>query len=508
MIKVNTAEENILTYNKRQSDWIYNAMDCCLTCEVFEHLNNQVNKDDNASCSYHFVSAMQGPAMAMAMRGIRINVCKRVELINDLKIRIDKLQYQLDVLAEAVWDKGLNPRSPKQLKTFLYDVMGFPEQMEYNSQKKQRTVSTSSAALEKVAINYLARQFVAHILRIRDLSKKIGTLRTGIDKDNRMRTSYNVCGTETGRWSSNSNAFRTGTNLQNITNELREIFIADEGMKMAYIDLEQAESRAVAYLAGDTNYINACENGDLHTDVARMLWPDATLDQILKEPFSGIHTRRDLSKRCGHGTNYYGKPPTIAKHTGGIDVKVVEEFQYNYFTAFPGIPQWHQDIATQLQKDGAITTPMGRKRIFFGRHNTDDTLREAIAFGPQSLVGELLNLGMYRVWEKLDLGTGEIQLLAQVHDAILIQYPDKGYDYELDLFDRITSLIQVPIKVRGREMIIPASVEGVGWNWRKYDVDKNPDGLKGLSEDDRNRKRTERVSSSTNLLATKLYRVQ
>lgn len=501
---INTLKDDVLDLPKQESDWVYNALDCCLTHEVFTRLLED-DAAEKAMISYNFVRAMQAPAMAMSMRGIKIDKHKRNTLISSLQRRISKLETQLNELAYVIWKDNLNPRSPKQIKDFFYKHMRLAPVMEYNSQKKTREVSTSATALTKLAMDYRARPFVAHILRIRDLSKKIGTLRTGIDGDGRMRTSYNVTGTETGRWSSNENAFRTGTNLQNITNELREIFIADKGMKMAYIDLEQAESRAVAYLAADDSYIKACESGDLHTDVARMLWPNCSVEDIKKVPFSGIHTRRDLAKRCGHGTNYYGKPPTIAKHTGGIPVNIVEEFQQNYFEAFPGIPAWHQEIAHKLQKDQYIDTPLGRRRYFFGRSWSDDTLREAIAFVPQSLVGELLNLGMLHVWRKFDLETSEIQLLAQVHDAILIQYEDRGYDYELDLFDRIINTLQVPVDVHGREMYIPASVEGVGWNWRKYDKDKNPDGLKELNSDDRARKRTERVLSSTNLLDRKLH---
>ena len=37
-----------------------------------------------------------------------------------------------------------------------------------------------------------------------------------LDTDGRMRCSFNVCGTETMRFSSSENAFGTGGNLQNI----------------------------------------------------------------------------------------------------------------------------------------------------------------------------------------------------------------------------------------------------------------------------------------------------
>jgi len=60
-----------------------------------------------------------------------------------------------------------------------------------------------------------------------DLQKKIDILKTEIDKDGRIRTSYNIAGTNTGRLSSSFSEFGTGTNLQNIEESLRSMFVAD-----------------------------------------------------------------------------------------------------------------------------------------------------------------------------------------------------------------------------------------------------------------------------------------
>ena len=44
-----------------------------------------------------------------------------------------------------------------------------------------------------------------------------------------MRFSFNVAGASTGRWSSSENPMWTGTNGQNITDEMRRMFVADPG---------------------------------------------------------------------------------------------------------------------------------------------------------------------------------------------------------------------------------------------------------------------------------------
>src|SRR5262249_14971349 len=140
--------------------------------------------------------------------------------------------------------------------------------------ERNYTPTVDRDALEQLDNYFLAQPIVSHILGLRDIEKKIGVLKTGIDSDGRMRTSYNIAGTSTGRFSSNLSDFGTGTNLQNIEDMLRSIFVADAGLKFAYIDLEQAESRLVGAiewnLFHDPTYLDACESGDLHTSVCRL----------------------------------------------------------------------------------------------------------------------------------------------------------------------------------------------------------------------------------------------
>lgn len=483
-MKIKTTAENFHLLDPQQNEWVYNALDASVSTEVWEESSATVQP--HTYNTYNFVRGLQAPAMVMALRGISINAEKRAQWIRQLELRVAALQDSLDAMAHAVWDQPLNPRSTQQLQTFFYKVMGIPPEYKYDRVKKERVITTDKAALEKLRDYFHARPIVNNILRSRDLTKKISTLKSGVDADLRMRTSYNVCGTETGRWSSNENAFGSGTNLQNWTDELREIFEADMGTKIAYLDLEQAESRVVAYLSGDANYIRACESGDLHTTVAMMVWPElAWTDNpkanraVADQKFYQHWSYRDMAKRLGHGTNYRGKPFTMAKNIK-VSQKVVELFQDKYLRqAFPGIAEWHKKVAQDLQLNGFLTTPLGRTRYFLKRLYDDDTLKEAIAFLPQSTIGEILNEGMYRLWYEMESASTKYpaKLLAQVHDAVLIQYPDLSDEHETATLARAKELLQVPIPINGRQLIIPVSCEGTGWNWRKHS-DDNVYGLK------------------------------
>lgn len=301
-----------------------------------------------------------------------------------------------------------------------------------------------------------------------------------------MRTSYNVAGTETSRWSSSKSAFDEGTNLQNITEPLRDMFISDPGKKLAYLDKSQAESRVLGFiiwdLFGDSTYLDACESGDLHTYVAKLIWPgldwtgEPKHDKEVAEAKFYLHfSYRDMSKRGGHGTNYYGTARTMAMHLK-VAVALIEHFQAGYFEAFPGIREYHKWCARMVQTQSYVSTFLGTGRHFFGRPGDDTTLREAIAYSPQHIVGVLLNLALWRNWAYMG---DRCDRLGQVHDAIVIQYWEKD---EEEVLTKALSLMPTPLYSRGREFIIPSDIM-VGWNWQKMKVDKktgkvtNPDGL-------------------------------
>ncbi len=481
--------ESIAQMDDETKYWIYNALDCCLTAEILDVIKPQL--DNTTRATYEFSKSLQAPVLEMRMRGIRVDEGWRQSTIASYRSNLQTIESNLNRILEEGVGCPINWNSPAQLKRLLYEVLGLPPQKKRNA-KGLYTVTADRDALEKLETYFNAQPIISHILALRDISKKIGVLKTTIDSDGRMRTSYNIAGTTTGRFSSSLSDFGTGGNLQNLEERLRRPFVSDPGMKFAYIDLEQAESRLVGAiewnLFGDGRYLDACESGDLHTTVCQLAWRDLPWTDSIKankavaeQPFYRQHSYRHMAKVLGHGTNYNGKPYTMAKHTK-LDSKLIAEFQTKYFTAFPAHQRWHAAVASELLQTGNLVTITGRRRWFFGRRNDDTTVREAIAFGPQGAVGDILNQGMLRVW-RLNI----CQLLLQIHDAILVQYPEH---LESEILPVLIETIKVPISLaNGRTLIIPSEAQ-VGWNWAKFDKQTNLDGLRKWNGQNDDRKRT------------------
>ena len=441
--------------------WVYCALDSMLTREIHDTLKPMLAEDANCSLIYNFERALQGPALEMMLRGIKIDGFERHNMIKSLTQENIDIQEHLNACSSVFGVPEINPRSSKQLLKFFYETLGLPEQKVWDAKKHKMRTSTNRPSLEKLADYLIAQPFTHTIFALRDISSQLGVLKTGI-RDGRIYTSLNQ-GKETGRWSSSGSAFGDGRGLQNIMDSLRGIFIPDEEYRMGYSDLEQAESMCVAYLSRDEAYIQAHLSGDVHSFVANLIWPD--IKDVKNTIYYRHWTYRDLAKRAAHATNYYATPSTISKHLK-IPYPLAEEFQRKYFAAFPGIKKWHLEVAQKLQLTGCLTTALGRKRVFFSRLRDDATLREAIAYEPQSLVAEILSLGMYRAWSRLR--HKGFQLLLPVHDAILYQFKVGNEN----LISQVEEAMTFPIVIKERLMVIPTETL-VGYNWRKYDK-KNP----------------------------------
>jgi DNA polymerase I-like protein with 3'-5' exonuclease and polymerase domains len=503
---INTAdllETSALDHNARE--WVYNGLDCCVTLEVRDALLPIF--DDTSRATYTFSRALQAPILDMTLTGILVDQQQRAKVLAQYRAEIHRLDAQLTRIArEGIGFTNTDTKPPQRwwrsldkLKNLLYDVMGLPPVRKRSKATGIFAPVVNREALEKLGDYFIAEPIINHLLALRDIDKKRGFLETGIDADGRMRSNFNIAGTNTGRLASSFSDYGTGTNLQNVDRELRSVFTADKGWKFANLDLEQGDARNVGAICwnlfveehGETfagSYLDACESGDLHTYVCRMSRPDLPWTGDVKhdrEIAEQIAYRQDsyrqLAKKLGHGTNYYGSPRTMAKHTK-VATSVIEEFQYRYFKAFPVIghwdrkdmearklPNWHNHVRNELASTHSLTTLFGRRRQFFGRSFDDATIREAIAYCPQSMTADEIDTGILNLWR-----SNRVRLLIQVHDSILLQYREEEED---EIIPWALEALQTKLILKkGREFVVPTEAK-VGWNWGDWDGERNPEGL-------------------------------
>jgi DNA polymerase I-like protein with 3'-5' exonuclease and polymerase domains len=462
---------------------VYNALDSCITAQLVHPMKLMMN--ENHERTYARSMRLQSLCLEMSSKGFPVNKMRMLDLIKELDHEASKALRALHAFCEAVWAPPLNPNSPVQVPAFFYDYLRLPVIWKYDYKTKTRKRGADRDSLEKLRAMYpTAVPFVNAILAYRSATKLSGVFKKGLEPNGTLRCNFSPSGTETGRLSSQTNPYGRGTNAQNLNDRVRQVIEAPAGYSLIYIDLKTAESFAVGYLVaaltGDYSYLNAARSGDLHTSVAEMTWPGlgwqqgdlkhnrSVADAIFYRDFS----YRDMSKRGGHATNYYGQPRTVATHLK-VPTKLIEEFQAKYFAAFTGIPLWHLDTIAKIQRDGVLVTPTGRERRFWGRSSDTATHREGIAFVPQAVVADVMNEGLMQVqeWIIKENLSGVCSLIAQVHDAGLFL----GRNSELAwLIPELVQRIVYPVDFGSTGiMSIPADAQ-VGKRWSKA---KNKPGL-------------------------------
>lgn len=470
--------EVIARLGQTEKDWIYNGLDCCLTYEIDDALDEFMDEIDLNT--YNMSLALQAPILEMNMRGILIDLESRDKAIASLTKDAEKIDRQFDYLCESIFGRKVNAGSWQQTNKLMYEWLSLPEQKKRNS-KGEWTPTTDREALEKLASLYFtAKPFVNHILASRDLWKQISTLSTPL-LNGRFYTSLSIAGTKTGRLASALSDFAVGSNLQNIDRRIRTMFTADPGMKFCNIDLEQADARNVGAqtwnlfpeLGDSKRFLDFAESGDLHTAVCALCWRELPWTDDPKEnraiadqPAYREKSYRDMAKILGHGTNFNGQAPQMAKHTK-VAQGFISDFQARYFGAFPEVKQRIEYIGNELVDKGYLVTLFGRRRYFLKRRGDNKTLNEGCAFDPQSMTADEINNALIRIYTVVKKRYPMVELLIQVHDSLLLQYPEELED---EIIPWIREAMRVVIRLRkNREFFVPSEAQ-VGWNWG-YRVD-------------------------------------
>ena len=423
---------------------VANCLDTVVTWEAAMAIHEELKEFGTLKFYEENSHKLIAPLIKMQRRGVRIDAPYRLKLDTELEAKAIELQAKVD----AAVGHPLNVASPLQMKNFLYKELGLPEQ----TKRKTGNITADEDAILKLSKQFPNPLFDI-ILEIRHIRKVLSTyIRAELDQDGRLRTSYVITGTTSGRLASRGSVYGTGTNLQNIDRDLsiRRMFIADEGKKFINADLSQAEARVVAYLSREDRLKAVfAEGGDIHRRNASIIFHKPV--DIISE------NERQLAKTLVHAANYgigVRKFATTISSTEDRARQLLNLYHANY----PRIRMWHMEVEEQLRKSRVLETPLGRKRMFFGRWGNDLT-REAIAYVPQSTVGDVLNMGIIRCKDAMPQNW---EMILQNHDAVLMQVPLDADPQHVSRF--LKHYFEFPIEVNGEMLTIPIDIkEGLTW---------------------------------------------
>ena len=332
----------------------------------------------------------------------------------------EMLGRTMEETEQAIYDAAgarFNINSPKQLGTLLFDKLQMP-----HGKKTKTGWSTNAEVLEKLRYDY---PIVDGILRYRQYAKLRSTYVDGllkvIDPDGRVRTSFQMTVTATGRLSS------TEPNLQNIPtrtelgSRLRAMFTAAPGCVLVDADYSQIELRLLADMAGDTEMRDAFLSGaDFHTVTAAKVF-HVPEDEVTPE-------MRRHAKAVNFGI-VYGISPFSLSQDIGVTMQEAKDYMERYFETYPGVRQYMTDVVARAKEDGYVETLYHRRRALPEIHAANFIQRSfgervALNMPIQGTAADVIKLAMVRVWRRLRREGLQARLIMQVHDELIVECPE------------------------------------------------------------------------------------
>lgn len=382
----------------------------------------------------------------MNRNGILLDPVRLLELDEKLAAERDALRAEVSALA----GRDINPGSGDQVAGFLFDDLGLPT--------LRQTASRRRPSVDEDTLVYLRdlHPAVNLILDYRGIDKLRGTyvgpLLEGQGPDGRIRTRLSMTVTRTGRLASED------PNLQNIPvrsdhgRMIRSAFVAGKGNRLASIDLSQIEMVVAAHDSQDPVMQEVYHRGeDIHTKTACAIFGldyGATV-ALLENAATGFadeeeiqaaaefrHKKRLPAKTLGFAVLYRTTPAGLQVQilqAGGPLIVEEECARYieRWFSTYAGVRTLMENLEAMAIRYGCVWNMFGRIRPMPAirsriRRVRSEAVRQACNHRIQSGAGDILKVGMIRVWELVrdwcQRYPSEIILpLLQIHDELLFE---------------------------------------------------------------------------------------
>jgi len=416
----------------------YAAMDAICTLLLFAKLYPIVNKNEKLWKVYkdilipacRFLTDVQNVGVPFDKERLSKSTILMQE---DIDRAVEKL-YEFDSVKtfEDIKKKEFNPNSTVQLRELLFDFVGL----------KPTGIKTGTGAHSTNAevLNLLAEEheIPKHILSIRQKSKIKNTyldkILPQLDKDDRLRTGFNIHSTTSGRLSSSGKM-----NMQQIPRDnpiVKGCIKAKPGNKIVAMDLTTAEVYVAAVLAKDINLMNVFKaGGDFHGAIARLVFSlPCDPDEVSKL----YPTQRQAAKAVTFGIMYGAGARKISEQVtkdsgSSFSYQQAQEVIDDYFRQFFNLRKWIDHSSKYIRDNGFIYSHFGRKRRLPNVTSTNKGIashevRSGLNFLVQSIASDINLLGAIDAHNVLKDLPFKADIFALVHDSILAEVEEDAID--------------------------------------------------------------------------------
>ena len=385
----------------------------------------------------------------------------------EIEEAVSKLYDYKEVrMFEAAQGKDFNPNSTLQLRSLLFDYIGLKP-----TGKKTGTGadSTDAEVLGKLAEEHPVPQLILDIRqKVKIKSTYLDKIIPALDRDERLRTGFNLHGTTSGRLSSSGKM-----NMQQIPRDnpiVKGCIKAKPGKKIVAMDLTTAEVYCAAVIADDKALMKVFQDGgNFHSNIAKLVFNlDCNVDDVAEY----YATERQMAKAVTFGIMYGAGPKKISeqvtKDSGTyFSTSQAKEVIEDYFKQFHKLKKWLDDSKKIIEKQAYIYSFFGRKRRLPNVKSKDKAtaaheVRSGINSLVQSVASDINLLGAVDAHKEIcERGYEKnMKIFALVHDSILAEVDD---DYIQEYNDILLRNVQ-----KDRGLSIPGCPIGCD-----FDVDED-----------------------------------
>jgi DNA polymerase I len=262
------------------------------------------------------------------------------------------------------------------------------------------------------------------------LNTYLGPLPTLLGADGRLHTHFNQAVAATGRLSTSNPNLQAIPIRTELGREIRSAFVAEPGHRLVSADYSQVELRILAHVSGEPRLREAFARGeDVHT---------ATAAEVLgKDPATLTKDERNIAKMVNFGIIYGISAFGLSEN---LDIPRDEAQTYidTYLARFPHVQDFIARTVEQAERDGYVTTLLGRRRPvpeIRVRNRQTRALGERLAVNSvmQGTAADIIKVAMVRIHRRLRAEGRGAQLVLQVHDELLLEVPEREVSAVKDL---------------------------------------------------------------------------
>lgn len=429
---------------------MYNAKDTFYTYHLYLQLRDELIKDPRLTRIYtKITNPAANDLVDVEQHGIWLD---QTQLHTNLKIALDiraGLENQLMAYApkQKKWpvdkkgkirEANFNPSIWG--RWFWFEHLGLPV-LERGKDKDDGSPGDPSMAEDVMkALRPHHPAVELHLKRMsvnKNITSFLSPYDAVMDENGRVRTTFKVTGTVTGRLSSGKadeekvTARRDrgrGLNIQQVPRDpfIRGMFGAPPGSLFVESDFSQIELRIVAFLSRDRRMLRLYQMGeDIHL---------ATAAWIMGKPVSQITKEdRKKAKAVNFGFAYgMGAPKfvktALEKYELVFSLDEAQAIRKSFFDQFPGLLAWHARQRRLVGDYKYVKSPIGRIRHLPDIDSEEQGVRaeaerQAINSPVQGFGSDLTQLSMVLINRKVrERGLAKkIHTIGTVHDSLLFE---------------------------------------------------------------------------------------